>query len=81
MFKLLLVAEKNFRRLNAPELVREVYTSAFVSKMEKGNGIVEGCCRRGFVYTAIDKSSLQDQPRAAPLDFRRHGEAGVTNRM
>jgi hypothetical protein len=25
IFKLLLVAEKNFHRLNAPELVREVY--------------------------------------------------------
>ena len=25
IFKLLLVAEKNFRRLNAPELMREVY--------------------------------------------------------
>ena len=25
IFKLLLIAEKNFRRLNAPELMREVY--------------------------------------------------------
>jgi putative transposase len=38
IFKLLLVAEKNFRRLNAPELVREVYLDV---QFEDGERVTE----------------------------------------
>lgn len=38
IFKLLLVAEKNFRRLNAPELVREVYLNV---RFEDGERVTE----------------------------------------
>ena len=38
IFKLLLVAEKNFRRLNAPELVREVYLGV---RFENGERTIE----------------------------------------
>jgi putative transposase len=38
IFKLLLVAEKNFRRLNAPELVREVYLGV---QFEDGERVTE----------------------------------------
>ncbi len=38
IFKLLLVAEKNFRRLNAPELMREVYLGV---RFEDGERVTE----------------------------------------
>ena len=38
IFKLLLVAEKNFRRLNAPELMREVYLGV---RFEGGERVTE----------------------------------------
>ena len=38
IFKLLLVAEKNFRRLNAPKLMKEVYLSV---RFEDGERISE----------------------------------------
>ena len=38
IFKLLLVAEKNFRRLNAPELMREVYLGV---QFEDGKRVLE----------------------------------------
>ena len=38
IFKLLLVAEKNFRRLNAPELMREVHLGV---RFEDGDRVTE----------------------------------------
>ena len=38
IFKLLLVAEKNFRRLNAPELMREIHLGV---RFEDGDRVTE----------------------------------------
>jgi SAM-dependent methyltransferase len=58
IFKLLLVAEKNFRRLNAPELLREGLPWYSFQGWRKGNRVVGGCCRLNFFYTPLDKSSM-----------------------
>ena len=57
IWKMLLVAEKRFRRLKAPELMRDVYQGAKVCEWSPGQPGVEGESRLSLFTHSLDMSS------------------------
>ena len=68
IFKLLLVAEKNFRRLNAPELMREVYLGV---RFKGGERVLF------FILNREDFSFVIHLDRQPRTSRRRGGADGV----
>ena len=65
IFKLLLVAEKNFRRLNAPELMREVYLGVRFQRWREGV----------VFYIESRRFLIRDSPRPATTYEQKTGGA------
>ena len=78
IWKLLMVAEKTFRRLNAPELLRELHLGAvFVDGVRRGKTEEKGRRPPNFVSTPLDKTSPEESGVVSSSD-RRHNTGEET---